>query len=47
MTINEVIKEFKQLFNDVEYKATSNEGKVFKSKGFDEADKRINKVLTK
>ncbi len=47
MTINELIKEFKRTFNDFEYKATSNKGQVFKSKGFDEADKKINKCLTK
>jgi|TARA_R110002050_G_scaffold36662_4_gene91620 hypothetical protein len=47
MTINELIREFKHHFKDFEYKATSNKGQVFKSKGFDEADKKINKPLTR
>ena len=47
MTINELIKEFKHHFKDFEYKATSNKGQVFNSKGFDKADKKINKPLTR
>tara|TARA_R110002050_G_scaffold277180_2_gene422690 strand:+ start:687 stop:818 length:132 start_codon:yes stop_codon:yes gene_type:complete len=43
MTINEVLKEFKRTFVNFEYKATSKDGRVFKSSGFDKA----NKVLTK
>ena len=35
MTINEFIKECKKLFgNDIEYKATSKDGQVFKTKGW-------------
>lgn len=41
ITVNEFIKEIKTLFGAVEYKATSKEGKVFKTKGYDEAIKKI------
>ena len=35
MTINKFIKECKKLFgNDIEYKATSKDGQVFKTKGW-------------
>ena len=35
MTINNFIKECKKLFgNDIEYKATSKNGQVFKTKGW-------------
>ena len=35
MTINEFIKECKKLFgNDLEYKAVSKEGQIFKTKGW-------------
>jgi len=35
MTINNFIKECKKLFgNDIEYKATSKDGQVFKTKGW-------------
>jgi hypothetical protein len=35
MTINEFIKQCKKLFgNDIEYKATSKDGQVFKTKGW-------------
>ena len=38
MTINEFIKECKKLFgNDIEYKATSKDGQVFKTKGWKDA----------
>lgn len=37
MTINEFIKLIKKEFGDVEYRATSKEGVVFKSKGWDDA----------
>ena len=36
MTVNDFIKEVKALFGDVEYKATSKQGQVFKSRGYDE-----------
>jgi len=36
MTINELLKEIKDLFGDVEYKATSSTGQVFKSRGYDD-----------
>lgn len=42
MTINEFIKQCKKLFgNDIEYKATSKDGQVFKTKGW-----RDDKVVT-
>jgi hypothetical protein len=35
MTINDFIKECKKLFgNDIEYKATSKDGQIFKTKGW-------------
>jgi hypothetical protein len=35
MTINDFIKECKKLFgNDIEYKAVSKDGQVFKTKGW-------------
>jgi hypothetical protein len=35
MTINDFIKECKKLFgDDIEYKATSKDGQVFKTKGW-------------
>jgi hypothetical protein len=35
MTINDFIKKCKKLFgNDIEYKATSKDGQVFKTKGW-------------
>ena len=43
MTINEFIKEVTKLFGSVQYKATSKDGRVFKSQGFDEARKKISK----
>jgi hypothetical protein len=42
LTANEFIKAFKQSFKDVEYKATSRDGKVYKSKNWD----KVNKSLT-
>ena len=39
MTINEFLKEFKRTFGSFEYKATSKEGQVFKSKGYDKKNK--------
>lgn len=43
LTANEFIKEFKRTFKDVEYKATSNEGKVYKSKNWDKENKQFDK----
>jgi hypothetical protein len=46
MTINEFIKECKKLFgNDIEYKATSKDGQVFKTKGWrdDKVQFQLNK----
>ena len=42
MTVNEMIKKLKETFgNDIQYKATSKDGKVFKTQGFDDAKKGI------
>lgn len=41
MTINNFIKGIKELFGEVEYKATSNDGRVFKTKGYDKREKDI------
>jgi hypothetical protein len=46
MTINKFIKECKKLFgNDIEYKATSKDGQVFKTKGWrdDKVQFQLNK----
>jgi hypothetical protein len=46
MTINEFIKECKKLFgNNIEYKATSKNGQVFKTKGWrdDKVQFQLNK----
>jgi hypothetical protein len=44
MTINDFIKECKKLFgNDIEYKAVSKDGQVFKTKGYDNAEMEFNK----
>lgn len=43
LTANEFIKEFKRTFKDVEYKATSKEGKVYKSKNWDKENKQFDK----
>jgi hypothetical protein len=44
MTINDFIKECKKLFgNDIEYKATSKDGQVFKTKGWRDDKVGINK----
>jgi len=43
LTVNEFIKEIRALFKEVEYKATSKDGQVFKTQGFDEARKKISK----
>lgn len=36
MSANNFLKQIKELFGDVEFKATMNDGKVFKSKGYDD-----------
>ena len=42
MTVNEMIKKLKKTFgDDLQFKATSKDGKVFKTQGFDEAKKNI------
>jgi|TARA_R110000803_G_scaffold192312_1_gene255132 hypothetical protein len=41
MTINELIKEFKRTFNNVNYKATSKDGLVFKTKDWDKVSKKF------
>jgi hypothetical protein len=46
MTINEFIKECKKVFgDDIEYKATSKDGQVFKTKGWrdDKVQFQLNK----
>jgi hypothetical protein len=46
MTINEFIKQCKKLFgDDIEYKATSKDGQVFKTKGWrdDKVQFQLNK----
>jgi len=44
MTINEMIKKLKETFGDgIEYKATSKDGKVFKTQGFDDCKKSIDR----
>lgn len=47
MSINDLIKEFKEIFKDVEYKATSKDGVIFKSQKFEEANSRITTRRTK
>ena len=40
MTINDFIKECKKVFgNDIQYKATSKDGQVFKTKGWRDDNK--------
>ena len=36
MTVNGFIKQMKELFGDIEYKVSSIDGRVFKTKGYDE-----------
>jgi hypothetical protein len=44
MTINDFIKECKKVFgSDIQYKATSNDGQIFKSKGWRDDKVGINK----
>jgi hypothetical protein len=42
MTINELLKEMKKYFPNMEYKATSKEGLVFKSKGWTDYENKKN-----
>lgn len=42
MTINEFLKQMKQSFPNMEYKATSKDGLVFKSKGWVEYENEKN-----
>ena len=35
ISVNEFLKQMQKTFGQFEYKATSKEGKVFKSQGFD------------
>lgn len=45
ITINEFLKQMKKTFGQFEYKATSKDGRVFKSQGYEKAVSKIN--LTK
>ena len=36
MKVNEFLQEIKGLFGDIEYRATSATGQVFKSRGYDD-----------
>lgn len=48
MTVNELIKELKKNFgNDLTYKATSKNGIVFKSKGWEDYEVQSNKTQSK
>lgn len=42
-TVNEFVKQMRNLFSDIEYRATSKDGVVFKSKGWDKANEKIEK----
>lgn len=46
-TVNEFIKQMKSLFSDIEYRATSKDGRVFKSQGWDKANSRIQMRIKK
>lgn len=42
ITINEMIKKLKETFGDnIQYRAVSKDGKVFKTQGFDDTKKDI------
>ena len=43
-TINEFLKDIQKHFGHVEYKATSKDGQVFKSKGWDNAKIQFDKT---
>ena len=43
LTANEFIRKFKRTFKSAEYRATSKDGKVYKSKGFDKLNKQFDK----
>ena len=37
--INDFVKNMRKLFGDVEFKATSNDGETYKTRGFDKREK--------
>jgi len=41
MTVKDFIKEIKKTFGDVEFQATSKEGKIYRSKGYDKLQSDI------
>ena len=42
MTINELIKQLKETFgNDIQYRAVSKDGKVFKTQGFNDTKNSV------
>ena len=42
MTINEMIKKLKEVFGDnIQYRAISKDGKVFKTQGFNESKNNV------
>ena len=42
MTINEIIKKLKEVFGDnIQYRAISKDGKVFKTQGFNESKNNV------
>ena len=43
LTANEFIKAFKHTFKNAEFRATSKEGKVYKSKNWDKENKQFDK----
>lgn len=47
MTVNEFIKKIKEHFPDAVYKATSKDGTVFKSKGWNDYEIQSNKTQFK
>lgn len=47
MTVNEFIKNIKKHFPDAVYKATSKDGIVYKSKGWEDYEIQSNKTQSK
>jgi len=47
MTVNEFIKKIKEHFPDAVYKATSKDGIVYKSKGWEDYEIQSNKIQSK
>lgn len=47
MSVNEFIKKIRKSFPDAVYKATSKDGIVFKSKGWDDYEIQSNKTQSK